>query len=409
MARYSSSYLEEVFCFSDPSKCRGKYACSIDWHPVLSGIVAVSYTYNTLNTLIKSKSANTDMFFQFNAKWTFFSCPIDDEIDPEFDKKLAMSTNPILIWSFDDTLYPKLELESIREVSVVSFCPYDENVLIGGSVTGQIILWDLKGRLERVETDECLTENQSHNRKLIRSFMNWTQIDDDKRIVQVAASSPADYSHKAAVTSIKWLNRKYYVASTGQLLESSKPNELFRHFVTASLDGTISFWDLDYVDTRDTKTSTTRKKYNLPDYMKEEISSYERLNNVIRPNYTIAYDRPISNFIFDEGLFQYTPMGNSANRELITRIEHSVSDVAQENLVNKFIVGSLVGTISSFICEGFLCKEGKPEYVRQVRTLDHHPSESCNNTDVNIHLYARLKCLLLFTTVPFLILNGIHL
>lgn len=293
----------------------------------------------------------------------------DDEFDPDFDKKLAMSTNPVLIWSFDDVLYPKLELESVREITTVSFCPYDENILIGGCITGQIVIWDLKGCLERVEIDEVLTENQAHNRKLILSFMNWTQLDDDKRIVKPVAISPAEYSHRAAITSIKWLNRKYYVAQTGQLLESTKPNETFRHFVSASLDGTISFWDLDYVDSRETKASTSKKKYTLPDYMKDETSPYEKLNNVIRPNYTLAYDRPIANMIFDEGIFRYTPVKRVANRKSSTRVAHSMREVLQENLVNKFIVGSLAGTLTSFMCEGFLCKDGKPEVVKQTETF----------------------------------------
>lgn len=277
-----------------------------------------------------------------------------------------MSTNPILIWSFDDTLYPKLELASIREITCITFCPYDENVLIGGSVTGQIIIWDLKNRLKRVEMEEILTENQLQNRKSINAFMNWTQIDNDKRIVYAVAISSAEHSQKAAITSMKWLNRKYFVANTGQLLESPKPDELYRHFVTSSLDGTVSFWDLDYVDTNETKVSALKMKYNLPDYMKEETSPYERLNNNIRPNYTIAYDRPISNFIFDEGIFRYQPIQSDANRKIVYRVRHNVIEVAQENLMNRFIVASLVGTISVFNCEGFLCKEGKPEYVKQV-------------------------------------------
>lgn len=275
-----------------------------------------------------------------------------------------MSSNPVLIWSFDDPLHSKLELESIREVTCLSFCPYDENIIIGGSVTGQLLIWDLKGRLKKIETEEALTETQLMNRKLINSLMNWTKMDDDRKVVQPAAISPVDFSQKGAVTSIKWLNRNYFVAETGQLLESPKPNELYRHFVSSSLDGTVSFWDLNYVDPNESKKP--KKKYNLPDYMKEESSEYERLDNVIRPIYTIAYDRPISNFLFDEGIFRYIPATADKKRTISTRVGHILKEEVQENLVNKFIVSSLFGTISSFSCEGFLCKEGKPEFVKQV-------------------------------------------
>ena len=45
----------------------------------------------------------------------------------------------VLVWSFDDSLRPKLMLESKREVTAVSFCPYDGNVVVGGCKNGQVI------------------------------------------------------------------------------------------------------------------------------------------------------------------------------------------------------------------------------------------------------------------------------
>lgn len=192
-------------------------------------------------------------------------------------------------------------------------------------------------------------------------------MEDDKKLVVPAAITLPEHSHKAAVSAIKWLSRRYYVANTGQLLESLKPNELYRHFVTSSLDGSISFWDLDFVDTSEAKATASSKKVMLPDYIKEETSPYERLNHKLRPNYTIAHDRPIANFLFKEGIFQYTPENCDRSRKLTTRMAHQVTEQLQENLLNRFVVASLVGTVSTFNCEGFLCKEGKPEFVKQVQ------------------------------------------
>ncbi|ENN73385.1 hypothetical protein YQE_10012, partial [Dendroctonus ponderosae] len=48
------------------------------------------------------------------------------------------TVNLVLIWSFLDGLKPRLVLESPREVYKVSFCGFDENVLIGGCRNGQV-------------------------------------------------------------------------------------------------------------------------------------------------------------------------------------------------------------------------------------------------------------------------------
>lgn len=47
--------------------------------------------------------------------------------------------NKVLIWSFTDSLSPKLTLECSREVTTVSVCPLDSSIVIGGCANGQVI------------------------------------------------------------------------------------------------------------------------------------------------------------------------------------------------------------------------------------------------------------------------------
>lgn len=217
-----------------------------------------------------------------------------------------MSPNPVLVWSFDDTLYPKLELDAPREITCLSYCPYDENIIIGGMINGQLIIWDLKNRMKFVENGKTLSDNQERNRTKLYSIMNWpNNVRTQHKPVRSAAITPLELSHKKAISSIKWLNRKHFIASTGQIQESLKPNEFFRQFISTSLDGTISFWDLDYIDPNESKNTANIKKKNIwPESMREEVSEYERLNGIIRPIYTVLYDRPITNLVCDEGRFR---------------------------------------------------------------------------------------------------------
>lgn len=222
-----------------------------------------------------------------------------------------MLSNPVLLWSFVETLYPKLVLESPREVTFLSFCPYDANVLIGGLVTGQLIIWDLKNCLHRIENPEELSDKQERNREKMHSFMAWSKFVENlqQNVIQPAAISHYELSHKKVITSIKWLNRKHNVASTGLIQESIKPNEFFRQFVTASLDGIVLFWDLDFISTdlipTEIKRTDTKRKLSIRTVPEEPLSPYEKLNGVFRPTYAAACEQAISSLIFDEGLFRF--------------------------------------------------------------------------------------------------------
>lgn len=226
-------------------------------------------------------------------------------------QKLIMLPNPILMWSFDDTLYPKLIFESPREVTCLSFCPYDPNVLIGGLTTGQIIIWDLNNCLYRVEHPVELSRKQAHNREVLHSFMNWsTFVENTKQnVIHPVAISHYELSQRKHITSIKWLNRKHNIATSGLIQETLKPNEYYRHFVTASLDGTIAFWDLDFatadISSAEMKKSESKRKFSLRIVPEQFVSPYEKLNGVFRPVYVVTCEQPISSLIFDEGLFRF--------------------------------------------------------------------------------------------------------
>lgn len=226
-------------------------------------------------------------------------------------KKLVMLPNPVLLWSFDDTLYPKLVLEAPREVTYLSFCPYDANVLIGGLITGQLIIWDLKNCLYRVEHPEVLSDKQAKNREKLYSHMTWSKFVENQQhnVVHPAAISNYELSQKKFITSLKWMNRKHNIAATGLIQETIKPNEFYRYFVTASLDGTVAFWDLDFVNVElnpaEVKRADTKRKLSIRMVPEQPVSQYEKLNDIFRPIYVATCEQPVSSLIYDEGLFRF--------------------------------------------------------------------------------------------------------
>jgi dynein intermediate chain 3, axonemal len=187
VAKYNTPFLEELCCFANIAKCRGRHIISMDWHPEISGVCVAAYGYE-LKTRKVVKGEMVDVI-----------------------KRAIIDSNPILIWSFDDPLYPKLELESIREISCISFCPYDGNIIVGGTVNGQIIIWDLKNRFESIETETIFTPTQQKHRNEIRENLKWNvnAEDSNNKIVLPAVVSNIERSHEMAITGIKWLAQNY--------------------------------------------------------------------------------------------------------------------------------------------------------------------------------------------------------
>ncbi|CAG9804741.1 unnamed protein product [Chironomus riparius] len=340
IAKYQTPYLEEVCCFADISKCKGRHIISMDWHPELSGICVTAYGFN-----LKSKI-------------------IEDSNDVDTVKQTIIEGNPNLVWSFDDPLFPKLQLESLREISCISFCPYDGNIIVGGTINGQIIIWDIKNRLERSEEDSVLTPTQHKHRNEIGEYLKWTKIDASNNIVQHAAISSIDKSHQDTVTSIKWLPRNYKCDSNGAIKEDRNRKTLYRHFVTTSMDGKIFFWDLDWQPDEKAKLAQRDQKFVLPDELKEESSPFKSIDKIFTPHYFLV--PPNSNcssiitFTFNEGEYQYEAMNKQNKLDLSSRVRYRVDPIIKHMFNPKMVVGSNVGELSLCFWEGNDFSQGAP-------------------------------------------------
>lgn len=145
-------------------------------------------------------------------------------------------------------------------------------------------------RLADVEKEVSARLNIDVRKKSLRSFLEWEE-NNQFRIAQPVGLSSLTVSHTAPITSIKWFGRKHYVESAGTIKESVDPNEEkeYRNFLTTSLDGCISFWDLDFSsDDKKKGVAILRQKYSAN----------------CGPVYTLVFGRPITDIIIDEGVFK---------------------------------------------------------------------------------------------------------
>lgn len=343
--RFQTPVLEELFCFADISKTKNRFVSSVSWHPHLSGIVAASYTFETFST--------------------FF--PIAHETNVV--QRTVIEKNPVLIWSFDDTLKPKLELFAPREVYCLSFCPYDSNVLIGGMVSGDIIIWDLKGCIERVEIEEVLTPEQARNRRMTQEFLNWMDTTDTDRIIQPAAVSSIEESHMEPITDIKWMPQNFYCTLGGQIKEA--PDKSRRNFVTSSIDGSVCFWDLDFKPSdEDLKKRKFDLKHRVPVELEEEQSPYQKFDLVFRPTYRLMVDKPLSCLLIDEGRYVTEPV-TPQKPDITLRVAYKVIPVYKEHFEMLMVLGTIAGEVCSGVWEGFDFSQGATVNQEKLQVLNY--------------------------------------
>ncbi|XP_072381816.1 dynein axonemal intermediate chain 3 [Diabrotica undecimpunctata] len=262
--------VKEYMSFMDVNLCKDKMIADVSWHPMWSGTVALAYTDEA--PFIFHYGPNTE-----------------DSV-----LKAVHGDNPTLIWSCLDVLKPKLILESPREVTKLSFCEFDENVLVGGLKNGQIIIWDIRNKLHKVEELEVLTTAQQKYRAYMHSLMSWMKNIYDLAIVRPTALSDHRYSHKGPVTGITWLSPFYEYSKLGALSEKPEDTDHSMQFLTSSEDGTIMIWDLlkkPTVQPGGFKPRKLRRLKQRPSALMVDVSPYRIYHLNLKPIYKIVIPR----------------------------------------------------------------------------------------------------------------------
>ncbi|KAG5347977.1 WDR63 protein, partial [Acromyrmex charruanus] len=249
------------------------------WHPFWTGTVIAAYTQHAKGEhLIGPKTYDE----------VFLACE---------------GNNKVLIWSFDDCLSPKLILECPREVTSVSVCPIDSSIIIGGCINGQIAIWHIPGKIEQVETVVTQTSAQVKYSIAMKSLMTWMRETTSTSLISPTAMSSLKYSQKAGITQIVWVPSHHKIDKNGRILslpEDAPLDDLSYQFATASMDGTVAFWDLKWLPLEKTiqQVRTERKKKIQPDIQKfvtQPASPFKILDRVFIPHYNLVIQHPDEN------------------------------------------------------------------------------------------------------------------
>uniref|UniRef100_A0A2K6EL97 Dynein axonemal intermediate chain 3 n=1 Tax=Propithecus coquereli TaxID=379532 RepID=A0A2K6EL97_PROCO len=222
----TDTHLKEYQSFTDLHSPTEKMITCISWHPTIYGLIAVSVAER-----------------------------LSFEERVHFSGKLLLQPSLILFWSFSDPIHPQLMLESPDDIFCFQFCPSDPNIIAGGCINGQIILWDITAHADRIEN---IKSGGSRSKKATLKPMFILEPESNKEAMYIrhCAVSSIENGHKKVITDIHWLSDTFEVNRLGSVFENR--SGICCQLVTCSADCTICFWDI-----RPQKTSTpqpTEKK-----------------------------------------------------------------------------------------------------------------------------------------------------
>ncbi|XP_044056933.1 dynein axonemal intermediate chain 3 isoform X2 [Siniperca chuatsi] len=194
--------------FTDQKYTKDKKISSINWHPTIYGVIAVALTEKKEERL--------------NESTTFV-------VRPSF----------ILFYSFSDPSNPQLLLECPDDIFAFEFCPSDPNIIVGGCINGQVVLWDISAYVTHLQGTQPGGKKVSVNTDTF-------DLDDNKEnqtpVVRFCAVSALESSHKAPITDVQWLPPTFEVTRTGLPVENKY--NISVQVVTCSPDCSIMFWDV---------------------------------------------------------------------------------------------------------------------------------------------------------------------
>ncbi|XP_023417057.1 dynein axonemal intermediate chain 3 isoform X2 [Cavia porcellus] len=224
----TNTHLKEYQSFTDLHSQMEKMITCVSWHPTIYGLIVVSVAVR-----------------------------LSFEERVHFSGRLLLQPSLILFWSFSDPIHPQLMLESPDDIFCFKFCPSDPNIIAGGCINGQIVLWDITTYADRIESTKA---DGGGNKKTTLKPMFLLEPDGNKEATYIrhCAVSSIESGHRSVITDIHWLADTFEINRFGSVFENR--NEICCQLVTCSADCTICFWDIRPLKTLTPTLPTEKKK-----------------------------------------------------------------------------------------------------------------------------------------------------
>ncbi|XP_032923345.1 dynein axonemal intermediate chain 3 isoform X2 [Catharus ustulatus] len=241
-------YLKEYQSFTDEQYLKNRTISCVRWHPTIYGIIALSVGEQ----------------------------PSDEE-QVNLSNKSLLHQSVILLWSFFDPLCLQLVLKAPEDIYCFQFSPSNPNMIAGGCVDGQVVLWDISKHETKLQITVPVAEetiDSSEGEPIAAAVrvteplrMQVQQISTEAPLVRHCAASSLPYSHSKPATDVHWLPCNSEDKQKGGTSEHRDENNL--QLVTCSPDCSILFWDIPSMEHREIflsqKIKEERRSHMSPD------------------------------------------------------------------------------------------------------------------------------------------------
>ena len=132
----------------------------------------------------------------------------------------------MLLWSFTDSLAPHAALLAPYDVSKLTFCPSDRNLVVAGLSSGQVLLWKLDPNDLNVHAKSSGTgtagDDDEDSKQGPKKLLN----------VNYRSLSYIDDSHKKPVMDVMWLPPQMIIEKKGKTRAAYPEDGPNRYFAT---------------------------------------------------------------------------------------------------------------------------------------------------------------------------------
>ncbi|NXI97389.1 WDR63 protein, partial [Psophia crepitans] len=243
-------YLKAYQSFTALRYLKDRTISCVCWHPTIYGIIVVSARQR-----------------------------LSYEEEVNLSDKSLLQQSVILFWSFFDPLHPQLILECPEDIYCFQFSPSDPNIIAGGCINGQVVLWDISQYEEKLQNANPVADAVTTtavnmvNASILKILSTTVCLGTEPPQVRYCAVSDIQYCHKKPVTDIHWLPDCFEDNRMGATFENRA--EIRVQLVTCSPDCSILFWDVPATKLPEQPSSEKVKKdeifytpYNVPDTSK---------------------------------------------------------------------------------------------------------------------------------------------
>lgn len=213
---HTDSNMRELKNFGDPMYSKTKCLPAIDWMPRVQGMVAVSAVRNIT-----------------------------------FEQRVAVMGQTysayVLLWDFKHLVRPQVLMQSETEVFSFRFNKKQNNIIAGGTISGQVVLWDIAEAMELIAS----RTRRSAGGSGASAAATMEEGGEDEESVSTPIVTPKyvssiDYCHKRAVTEIFWLPPSMQINYRGHIVSDDYLDGNSYQFISVSTDGLVMVWDTRY-------------------------------------------------------------------------------------------------------------------------------------------------------------------